>query len=463
MRKLAVVLAFVAAIVGCWFYFQSRAITVWLFTDISFRANHTDWPALVESRFKEVNRIFLRNRTGIRWKVVNASETDPTSKINGIDNRRANMIFHVDNRADVFVVLTGVQEGGRTGSVGPFTRVAVVVDFPQKSETLNGRLLAHELTQLFGAPSDPAWQPESNSYPPKTLDLIRRMRNYPFALGIDGLAQGSWEKRALAAVAEDDTRTHTNPLAHAHTVLGTALLNERKGDAALVHLRQAAQADPNNPRLRLNLAEAYTRNGQDQEALREGREVVRLAPHDALSHRALGALLGRTHQPEEALKELQIAAQMDPQNAETQVLIGAELGSMFGRIDEAIAVLQEALRLDPNASQASKGLEQLQALKQRVADELVKERGRIQQDPADSQAHYLLAKAEARAGDLAGAIREFEKASTLRPDNGTVHSELAEVYSAQGDFVNAWAEVRKARALGAEPPAALIARLPAQQ
>src|ERR1035438_4113249 len=130
MRKLAAVLTFVAAVVGCWFYFQSRAITVWLFTDYAFRYRHADWPSLVESRFREVNRIYFLNRTGIRWNLVNSGQTDPTRDIPGIDNRRTNMFFHVNDKADVFVVLTGVHEGARTGSVSPFTRYAMVVDFP---------------------------------------------------------------------------------------------------------------------------------------------------------------------------------------------------------------------------------------------------------------------------------------------------------------------------------------------
>jgi Flp pilus assembly protein TadD len=215
--------------------------------------------------------------------------------------------------------------------------------------------------------------------------------------------------------------------------------------------------------LRFTMAEAYVRNGQDDLALREVREVARLAPDSPLSHRALGAMLGRNHQPEEALQELRIAARLEPQNADIQVLMGLELGSMFGHLDDAIAALQEAIRMNPDASLARESLAQAETVKKLVAEELVTERSRVQRNPSDSDAHYRLAKAEARAGDLAGAILDYQKSADLRPDNGTPHADLAELYFLKGDFATAWAEVRKARALGTEPPPALIARLPPQK
>jgi Flp pilus assembly protein TadD len=470
VKILAVVLVFAGALTGSWFYFKSRVINVWLFTDYAFRYQHANWPALVESRFNEVNRIYLRNRTGVRWKLVDSSQTDPTKDIPGLDNRRTNMVLYENDKADVFVVLTGIQEGDRTGSVSPFARAAVVVDFPHKSETLNARLLAHELAHLFGAPHDPVWleslmaeKPESNKFSDETLALIRRMRNYPFALGIDALSQHYWQTRALNALAEDDTSSHSNPTAHAHTVLGTALLAERKREDAVEQFRRAVQADPENATAHLNLAAAYTANSQDELALAQVREVVRLSPNDALPHRALGALLGRTHHPDEAVRELQIAARLDPKSSATQLLLGVELAGMFGHLDESTQALQEAVQLNPEAPLARQGLEKVQILKERIAEVLATERAHLQHDPNDPDAHYRLGKAEERVGDLAAATRDFQKAAELRPDSGTPHIELAELYCVTGDFAGAWEEVRKARDLGAEPPPSLMARLPAQK
>jgi len=263
----AAVLASLALLVGGWLLLASRVINVWVYTDYAFRYDHPNWPGVVDSRFQEVNRIY--SGTGVHWKVLDSSQIDPTSNLPGMDTRRANMTLHMDKQTDIYMILTGVHEGDRAGIVIPFTRVAMVVDYPDKSESLNGRLMAHELAHLFGAPDDPAWlqslmgeKPESEKFSERTIALIKRMRGYPFALGIDGLAQGSWENRALAAASQDDAAAHENPMAHAHTVLATALINERKMDRALEHFRAAVDADPKSKLMRLNLVQAYMRDSQ---------------------------------------------------------------------------------------------------------------------------------------------------------------------------------------------------------
>jgi tetratricopeptide (TPR) repeat protein len=464
------VLAAAGLSVGAWLVLASREIKVWVYTDYAFRYSHQNWSPLVEARFQEVNRIYQRNGTGVRWKVLDSSQIDPTSNVPGIDARRANMALHFDRQTDIFLILTGVKQGDRTGSANPFTRVAVVIDYPEKSETVNSRILAHQLSHLFGSPNDPGDakallndNPDNEKFSERTVAVIRRMRGYPFELGIDGLSDSSWEKKAFAAVSQEDKAAPVNGVARGHLLLGTTLLNERRMNQALAHFRAAVEADPKSELMHLDLAEAYTRDSQYDKALVEAREAARLAPNDALAHRALGALLGRNGQPEAALQELRAADQMEPTNPQNKVLIGYEYAVMFGHLDDAVSALEEAARVDPNSEMAKKGLEKAQLLKVRVQQAIERGREVVKQHPDDADAHFRLGKAEARAGELKDAIRDFQKAAELRPDNASTHTELAELYLAQGDTSTAWEEVRKARALGSEPAPSLLARLPAQK
>lgn len=306
-------------------------------------------------------------------------------------------------------------------------------------------------------------KPESTRFSERTVAIIRKMRNYPFHLGIDGLSNPSWEKRALEAVEQDDIATHSNALAHAHTTLGISLIDERRNAPAIAHFRAAIKADPNDKSLRLNLAEALTRDGQYDAALAESREAVRLDPNDALSHRALGALLGRSHQPEASLQELQTAIRLQPDNPQNKVLLGLEYAGMFGHMDDAVATLQQAALADPNSSTARTSLEKAEALKARVETVLERERIIVHDHPDDPNARTRLAAAEARSGNLKDAIRDYQKVVELLPDSASPHLQMAEVYLAEGDSDTAWEEVRKARALGADPSPSLMARLPAQK
>ena len=74
----------------------------------------------------------------------------------------------------------------------------------------------------------------------------------------------------------------------------------------------------------------------------------------------LGLAFDRSGKPEEAIAVFQDALKLDPSNAETHLILGkTEMNS--GRLDAAITELQEALRLSPNNEQARRLLSQAYA------------------------------------------------------------------------------------------------------
>jgi Flp pilus assembly protein TadD len=454
------------AAAGCAFLLlRPRVITVRVYSDYSFRLQHSNWSDLLQSRFRDAALIFQQSGTGVKWKVLGSKDTDPTSDMPILDGRRSLLPNLGDNQAEVLVSFTGLREGDRIGSTNPFSRAAMVADFADRPESANTIILAQNLVRMFGADVDPAWvqsaataAPQSVRFPPRVVTLIHQLRRYNFAAGVDGLLQGSWAQRAVDAIAQFDTTANSNHAAHAQQVVGIALLNDRRRAAAVVHLREATRLDPKNVALHVETALALSRNGQEADALPELAEAIRLEPNSAVLHQSLASLLIRLRRPEEAIEEIAIAARLDPKNATTQIVLAAAL-SQVGRLDATAAALHEALRLDPTSAAAARDLEQVARNKQAIEDEIAAQRPRVQQAPDDPDAHYRLGLAMAQSGDFQAGLRELRKSIELRPSYGPAHSESAAIYYQLEDYAAAWREVKESRALGSEPPAGLVAGL----
>ena len=301
---------------------QRRVIRVRVYSDYSFRMQHSNWPDLLESRFRDAALIFQRSGAGVKWKVLGSNDTDPTSDMATLDGRRNVLPELGDNKAAVLVSFTGLHEGDRIGSTNPFSRAVMVVDFPDRPESANAIILAGNLAHMFAAPVDAAWvqsasagAPQSVRLPPRVVTLIHQLRRYNFAAGVDGLLEGRWAQRAADAIAQADTTPNSNPAAHGQQVVGIALLNDRRRDAAVVHLREATRIDPKSVSLHVETALALSRNGQDADALAELAEAIRLEPNSAVLHQSLASLLVKMRRPEEATEEITMAARLDPKNA----------------------------------------------------------------------------------------------------------------------------------------------------
>ena len=121
------------------------------------------------------------------------------------------------------------------------------------------------------------------------------------------------------------------------------------------------------------------------------------------------------------------ALAVDPDNAVAHQNLGVAL-ALEGRIDEAIGELEVAVRLKPRFARAWENLARLQVI-----------RGRYRE-----------------------ALNSARRANDADPSDGDAHVDLAAALCGLGEFAHAWEEVRAARQLGVEPPASLLARLPAE-
>jgi Flp pilus assembly protein TadD len=107
-----------------------------------------------------------------------------------------------------------------------------------------------------------------------------------------------------------------------------------------------------------------------------------------------------------------------PANARAHGNLGRVLARMPGRLEDAIAQYQAALRLDPSAAEVHVNLGNLWFRAPGQMDRAIAEYGEaLRLRPDDADAHYDLACGLARVpGRLDDAVAQYEEAVRLRPD-----------------------------------------------
>ncbi len=101
------------------------------------------------------------------------------------------------------------------------------------------------------------------------------------------------------------------------------------------------------------LARSFSWEAKDRpwEALNDARAAVRLAPHTPLIRSRLATCLARSGQLDQAHEEVGWVLTQEPENSDHWVLLG-RVYYHLNRFDDAEGALLEALRLDPESSEA---------------------------------------------------------------------------------------------------------------
>ena len=193
----------------------------------------------------------------------------------------------------------------------------------------------------------------------------------------------------------------------AHYNLGSALLQMRDTDGAIQEFRKALAIDPthaemrSNPNLALPEVVAQRMNvnyamfhdalgmsleweGHMDEAIAQYQEALKLNPNDIKARNNLANALQKKEHGTAGVSPGQ------PDDAKTHNNLGTALRKE-GRLDEAIAEYQEALKIDPDYAPA----------------------------------HYNLGNALLQEGKVNNAIVEYEAALKLKPDSAMVQKNVA--------------------------------------
>lgn len=111
-----------------------------------------------------------------------------------------------------------------------------------------------------------------------------------------------------------------------------------------------------------------------------------------------------------------------------------------GRLDRALALYDEALRLDPAFAQAYGNRGNVRALSGDLAGAAADYTQVIALDPDDARTYYNRGSIRADQGDLAGAIADYTEALRLDPDDADTYLNRGLARAEQGDIAGAVAD-----------------------
>ncbi len=190
-------------------------------------------------------------------------------------------------------------------------------------------------------------------------------------------------------------------------------------------------------------AEALMQVGRMQDAGRELRTLLAVAPDLAEAHELLGRTGMATGNFFLAQRELEIAARQSPQKAS----IFANLGLVYqyrGKPKDAIQAFSRALQLDGKDSASAFNLGNIYASAGKNQEAKKCFQQAIAINPNMAVAHNNLASMYSQSGDYEGAIRQFEQAIFLAPQMASAHYGMGLAMYQMKDFAGASAAFKQA-------------------
>ncbi len=228
----------------------------------------------------------------------------------------------------------------------------------------------------------------------------------------------------------------------AHNDYGTALMEAKRGEEALQHLREAVRLAPDVAAGHSNLGNALVQLGRNDEAIQNYERALALRPDLAPAHYNIAVVLGEAGRTDEAEKHYRKALELDPK------LLGAhgDLGNLLllsGRLDEAEQHYRRALELRPNDPSVNTSLGNIRYRQGRLKEALRYFELALAADPnlvaALSNSAWIMATtadASIRHGKRAVELAERAVRLTRGSDPAHLHA-LAAAYAEAGRFSDA--------------------------
>lgn len=213
-------------------------------------------------------------------------------------------------------------------------------------------------------------------------------------------------------------------------------------EAAIRQLKQALAEAPHNAGLWDELGSIYGQQQNWADANRAFSSALAVDPGLAVAHFHLGMALEAEQQPG-AAEELRKACELAPDNANFALALGQGLAGE-GKDGEAIPVLRRAVELDPALAAASYQLGLALQRTNQVGDAIPLLEKAAAAEPGNADILTNLGMALCQAQRAKDAVPLLQHAASLAPQNPTAHQNLAAAYIQLSQFKDAIGELRAA-------------------
>jgi tetratricopeptide (TPR) repeat protein len=218
--------------------------------------------------------------------------------------------------------------------------------------------------------------------------------------------------------------------------LTKALIAQKRYTAAIAELKNA----PPDEVLQLNLAIAYSKNGNIDEALQILSGIVKEHPDYAQAHTNLGIVYTQQKRFSEAAQEFDIALRLDPSNDSVRLSYVKALTALL-QYDRAEPFIHEYVQRHPHEFEAQYFDGVVERGLGNYAEAEKAFRRAVALNPNHADAHYNLGFVLARLGKPAEARPELEKALQLNPESSEARFQLAAVLRSLGQQEQAHKEL----------------------
>ncbi len=290
---------------------------------------------------------------------------------------------------------------------------------PQPSEILNKAVTFHQAGRLAEARS-------------LYEQLLTRQPQHPDALHLLGVLLGQQGDRLAAVDMIRRAIVQQPTIASYHNNLANALKDTGRLDEAILSYRRAIELDPHDALPFANLAAISLQQGKIDDAISHYKAAIDLQPKPtspqpdrvlARLHNDLGVALAQTGRLEQALAQLNFAVRADPDYSDSYNNLGLVL-SQLGRAADSINSFHEAIHRRPQFPEPYNNLGIALTKQGRGEEALAAYRKALELDSKNPKTYVNLAQTLITLGEPDQAIQAAKTAIALAPNFSTAHQAL---------------------------------------